>query len=130
MAGARERTVRTAKGGASLSGPEMAGRSCVTEEVRCVLEELPGAEFRKKFNGVSFFVGPKVFAFLSRDGVVLKLPAERVDAVMRERESRRLAMGKRVMREWVVVVLPPGGLRQEVELLREAMEFVAKGAAG
>lgn len=33
-------------------------------------------------------------------------------------------MGKRVMREWVVVGLP-GGLRGEVDLLREAMGFVA-----
>jgi hypothetical protein len=32
-------------------------------------------------------------------------------------------MGKRVMREWVVVL--PAGLRGEVALLREAMEFVA-----
>ena len=128
MAAAVRRTGRAAKQGASPASPRVG--DLLAEEVRSVLEQLPAAEFREKFHGVSFFIGAKVFAFLSRDGVVLKLPAERVDAVMRERESRRLAMGKRVMREWVVVVLPPGGLRQEVELLREAMEFVAKGAAG
>lgn len=120
----REKTVAAAKRGAS---PAAGGE--LTEEVRYVLEQLPGAEFRRKFNGVSFFTGAKVFAFLIRDGVVVKLPEERVKALAQVREARPLVMGKRVMREWVVVALPRG-LRGEVDLLREAMGFVAAGGRG
>ena len=123
MADGKERRGPAAKRGASPAG-EVRGLASM-EEVRFVLEQLPGAEFRRKFNGVSFFVGAKVFAFLNRDGVVMKLPMGRVEALLEERESRRLTMEKRVMREWIVVVFPPGALGSEVELLREAMRFVA-----
>ncbi len=71
----------------------------------------------------------KVFAFTTGGGVVLKLPAERVQVLAITREARPLIMGKRVMREWVVVALPHG-LRGEAELLREAMGFVAAGGRG
>jgi hypothetical protein len=86
---------------------------------------LDGAECRSKFNGVSFLAKAKVFAFQAQDGLVLKLPVARV----REREARALVMGKRVMKEWALVGLSQG-LRAEIELLREAMAFVVRAAAG
>lgn len=119
MAVAKKKSGRAAKGGASPSSGWVWSSE---QEVLLVLEQLPGAEFRKKFHGVSFFVGEKVFAFLAKDGVVLKLTAARVQELVREREARALVMGQRVMREWVVVGCPRG-LGGEVELLREAMGF-------
>jgi hypothetical protein len=71
----------------------------------------------------------KVFAFQAQDGLVLKLPAARVQELVRKREARAVVMGKRAMKEWVVVGLPRG-LRAEIELLREAMAFVVRAAAG
>ncbi len=62
MPEAAKKDWRTAKRGASPAG------LCGMEEVEYVLEQLPGAEFRKKVNGVSFSTGAKVFAFLSGMG--------------------------------------------------------------
>jgi hypothetical protein len=123
MPGARKRAVSPAKRGASPAG------LCQSEEVQHVLRQLEGAECRSKFNGVSFLTEAKVFAFQAQDGLVLKLPVARVQELVREREARALVMGKRVMKEWVVVGLPQG-LRGEMELLREAKAFVVRAAAG
>jgi hypothetical protein len=109
--GARKRAVSPAKRGASPAG------LCQSEEVQQVLRQLDGAECRSKFNGVSFLTEAKVFAFQAQDGLVLKLPVARVQEL--EREARALVMGKRAMKEWVVVGLPQE-LRAEIELLREA----------
>ena len=89
--------------------------------------ELKGAEVRAKFGGASFFIGEKVFAFTRPRGLVMKLPAEMVAKVVAEREASALVMGKRVMKEWVV--LESGdveGYRGEGELMRVAMKFVGE----
>ena len=90
--GTRKKAVSPAKRGASPAG------LCQSEEVQHVLRQLDGAECRSKFNGVSFMLEAKVFAFQAQDGLVLKLPAARVQELVREREARALVMGKRVMR--------------------------------
>jgi hypothetical protein len=70
-------------------------------------------------------VGGKVFGFTRGDeAVVLKLPAARVMQLMEERGAKQLRMGKRVMKEWVVVERGEPGWRGELKLVREAVEFV------
>lgn len=93
------------------------------------MKEMPGIGVQEKFGNLSFSVGGKVFGFTrGDDAVVLKLPAARVLELMEERGAARLVMGKRVMREWVVVKLVPGrgarGWRGELKLVREAVGFV------
>ena len=43
-----------------------------------------------------------IFAMLVRGEFVVRLPRERVDALVTSREGRHFATGGRVMREWIV----------------------------
>jgi hypothetical protein len=68
--------------------------------------------------------GAKIFAILSADRFVAKLPAARVDELVEQRAGTRFDPRKngRVMKEWVVV---PEQARW-LELAREAYRFVHK----
>ncbi|MFI6600923.1 MmcQ/YjbR family DNA-binding protein [Nonomuraea sp. NPDC050536] len=48
-------------------------------------------------------VNGKVFAFLSNDRLILKLPAERVIALVANGEAHIFTSGNRKMREWVAI---------------------------
>lgn len=90
-------------------------------------EHLGGAEVVEKFGNASFSVGGKVFAFTRPDGLVLKLAPDTLAQVLLEREASHLVMGKRVMREWVLLRLDsPERYSAEVALMRAAMTFVAQ----
>jgi hypothetical protein len=66
--------------------------------------------------------GGKIFAILVRGELVVKLPADRCDAVARAGGAHRFTVGKREMREWVSV--EPGGAHDWAALAREAAAFV------
>ena len=66
----------------------------------------------------------KIFAFTRADeSGALKLPEARITELVNDGEIRHLVMGKRTMREWVVVpdIAAPGNL----PLLFEAKAYVA-----
>jgi hypothetical protein len=68
-------------------------------------------------------VDGRIFAMLVRDELVVKLPRERVDALVRLGEGRRFDAGKRTpMREWFV--LSHTSTKPWPALAREAYEFV------
>jgi hypothetical protein len=91
------------------------------------VERLVGAEVAEKFGNASFTSDGKVFAFTRPEGLVLKLPPDVLLQVVAERDAVPLVMGKRVMREWVVLPLEHvEAYRDEVELLQAAMKFVAR----
>ena len=116
---------KTAAKRRSVVGSAAAVRVDVAGAREFAAHALKGAEVREKFGGASFFVGENVFAFTRPRGLVLKLPAEMVVKVVAEREATALTMGKRVMKEWVVLELGDvEGYRGEVALMREAMKFV------
>jgi hypothetical protein len=48
-------------------------------------------------------VGGKIFAMLMDGALVVKLPAERCTAIVEGGGARPLAVGRRTMREWVVL---------------------------
>jgi hypothetical protein len=48
-------------------------------------------------------VGGKIFAMLPEDALVVKLPAERCAAMADAGEGRPFVVGRRTMREWIVV---------------------------
>lgn len=61
--------------------------------------------------------GGKMFAFCSKERLILKLPQSRVAALIAEGLAEPCVMGNRKMREWVVV-----GLERESEWLNLAVE--------
>ncbi len=72
----------------------------------------------------SFSVDGKIFAMLVRGALVVKLPKERVDALVEEGKGERFDPGHgRLMREWLVV--EAGGLPW-VALAKEAHQFVRR----
>jgi hypothetical protein len=91
--------------------------------VESVLAELPGAELQWKFHNVSLTVHGKVFAFTKGAGIAIKLPAARVNQLVKDGTATVLVMGTRSMREWAVV--PRSEVGADFETLREAQNFVA-----
>ena len=66
----------------------------------------------------------KIFAFTRADeSGVLKLPEVRIAELVNDGEIRHLVMGKRTMREWVVV--PEIAATRNLPLLFEAKAYVA-----
>ena len=92
-----------------------------------VLQKLPGVVVRTKFNSVNFTVRKKVFAFTKDKGVVLKLPPETVKVLIKAKTASLLVMGKRAMKEWVVIrYQDPAGAKKHLGLFKEAMDYVSR----
>jgi hypothetical protein len=89
------------------------------------VEQWRGATVQRKAGGASLLVGGKVFAFTRPGGIAMKLPENRIRALLTEREAGFLVMGKRTMREWMLLRLDSTVRKEDLGLLREAMEFVA-----
>ena len=65
----------------------------------------------------------RIFAMLVRGELVLKLPGERVDALIMAGEGTHFDAGKRKpMREWFV--LSPTSTKRWLALAKEALDFV------
>ena len=95
--------------------------------IEMVLGRLPGSSVQMKFHHASFLVGGKVFGFTRPNGMVLKLPKGRVEELTQTRNASALVMGKRVMKEWVLLEYAElSECRGDLELLAEAMRFVAE----
>ena len=68
-------------------------------------------------------VGGRIFAMLVRDQLVLKLPSERVDELVKQGEGTHFDARKgKPMREWFV--LSPTSSKRWLPLAQEAMTFV------
>jgi hypothetical protein len=52
-----------------------------------MLEGLPGVNAKKSANRLSFLIEKKVFAFTQKNGVVIKLPQERIKALVDNKDS-------------------------------------------
>ncbi len=80
---------------------------------------------KKGFGSSALTSNDKIFAMLVNDRLVVKLPRQRVDALIELGAGERFDSGQgRVMKEWVVVES-----RSDVDwlpLASEAMEFVAR----
>jgi hypothetical protein len=76
-----------------------------------------------------FWWGDKVFAFIQGDGVALKLPKDKIQALVEARQAEPLVMGKRTMKEWVVIRHEkPEQYQQDEALFKAAIAFVASKA--
>jgi hypothetical protein len=78
----------------------------------------------KGFGSSALKVGGKIFAMLIEDGLVVKLPRQRVDALIASGGGDRFDPGHgRPMKEWATI--GPTAAERWLPLVREAMEFVA-----
>jgi hypothetical protein len=95
-----------------------------------LLRPLPGVK-EKQFPGhTSFFTGKNIFVFTSRTSnrVILKLPQERIAALLQWEDITLLTMGKRTMKEWIVIEHPRvGDYKKDLALFKEAKSFVEAG---
>jgi hypothetical protein len=95
----------------------------ISKDPRVDPPETAGA---KGFGSKGLKVARKLFAFVSSKGtLVVKLPKERVDALVSSGKGRRFdpAPG-RVMKEWLAV--DPRARSDWLRLAREALEFAAR----
>ncbi|HXV97716.1 MAG TPA: hypothetical protein VEC93_04770 [Anaerolineae bacterium] len=94
-----------------------------------MLEDLPQVSVENKVNHASFLVGKKVFAYTQEDGVVIKLPQEKIKELVGKKNAAPLVMGQRVMKEWVVIKhKDPEAYKEDIELFKEAIAFVSAKA--
>ena len=81
----------------------------------------PGS--RRTFGSLALKVDKKIFAMLVKDNFVVKLPRQRVEALIAAGQGLPFDAGKgRIMKEWLSV--PPAMTADCKALAREAMDFV------
>jgi hypothetical protein len=95
-----------------------------------LLDPLPGVKEKQFATHTSFFTGKNIFVFTSRTSnrVVLKLPKERIAALLQRDDIELLTMGKRTMKEWIVIEhSKPADYKKDLPLFKEAKAFVESG---
>jgi hypothetical protein len=95
-----------------------------------LLGSLPGVMEKKTEIHATFLIQRKVFAFTrsTGPGVVLKLPKERIAALLQREDITLLTMGKRTMKEWIVIEhSKPADYKKDLALFQEAKAFVETG---
>ncbi len=87
----------------------------------------PPAPARGAFGSNGLKVDGRIFAMLVRGALVVKLPRERVEALIRSGRAEPFDAGRgRAMKEWATVRgSEPGWLA----LAKEALEYVGRGSA-
>jgi hypothetical protein len=87
-------------------------------------QKIPGATAGIDRGHGCLMTGNKIFAFARPDeSAALKLPESRIAELIVDGELQMLVMGKRTMREWVVV--PNIIATENIKLLLEARDYVA-----
>jgi TfoX/Sxy family transcriptional regulator of competence genes len=87
----------------------------------------PSAAAPQRFGSTSLKVNNKIFAMLVRGRLVVKLPAQRVDALTASGEGIHFDTGKgQLMKEWLSI--EPAAEDEWRPLATEAMEFVGRPA--
>jgi hypothetical protein len=83
-----------------------------------------GSAEKKGFGSSELKAGGKIFAMLSNGRLVVKLPRQRVDALVAAGEGERFdpRHDGRLMKEWLAV--DPSAADQWLPLAREALAFV------
>jgi hypothetical protein len=84
----------------------------------------PGAEGGRRFGDGALKAHGRIFAMLAQGRLVLKLPRQRVDALIQAGLGERFDPGHgRIMKEWLS--LSPDAPEDWLALAREALAFVA-----
>lgn len=109
---------------AAADAPDAAYHALAREFARDPRVTPPAAE-RGRFGANGYKVDGKVFAMSVGGALVVKLSKREVDAAIAAGQGERLAMGGRVMKEWLVVDGSPATWRA---LARRARAFVSGDA--
>lgn len=84
---------------------------------------VSGFPHRRGFGADALKVNGKIFATLSKGRLLLKLPSERVDALIASNLAERFSTGVgRVKKEWVTIA--PSSAAQWIPLSDEARRYV------
>jgi hypothetical protein len=94
-----------------------------------LLATLPGVAEERTPTHATFLTNKKIFAFTRKGGgVALKLPRERIDDLLQREDVIPLTMGKRTMKEWVLLNhARPSDYKKELALFKAAIAFVSAG---
>jgi hypothetical protein len=88
-----------------------------------VTEPSDEARAKKSFGSNGLRINNKIFVMLVRDYLIVKLPRQRVDALIASGDGERFDPGHgRLMKEWLA--LNPTSRQEWLPLAREAMRFV------
>jgi hypothetical protein len=89
-----------------------------------VSHESPGRGGKGFGSSGQLKVNNRIFAMLVRDELVVKLPKDRVDGLIKARHGRRFDPRRdgRLMKEWLV--LPNSSSADWMDLTKEALKFV------
>jgi hypothetical protein len=116
MSASKQRKVSALHSGSDAAYRALASRFAADPRVT-----LPG-EKRGKFGANGLKVDGKIFAMWVRGALVVKLAPNEIDAAVAAERGERLAMGKRVMKEWLVVYEDE---RRWPVIARRARDYVA-----
>lgn len=93
------------------------------------LSGKPGITSARMFGSSALKVNGRVFAMLVKGRLVVKLPQERVTALIGSGVGEHFDPGHgRIMREWVAVLPPSDSKTKWRSLVEEAKDFVASGS--
>jgi hypothetical protein len=86
--------------------------------------DRPDVTLGRALANMGLMTGGKLFAFIKEGGLVLKLPAARIESLIESHGAVRFERGQGTpMKEWVVV--PASASAEWPALTREACDFVA-----
>ena len=109
------------------NSPEERFEALVEEFISNSAVTLPsdGTQAKNRFGSSALRIQNKIFAMLTRDRLVVKLPKARVDALIASGDGERFdpRQDGRLMKEWLS--LSPTSEQAWLPLAKEAMEFVA-----
>lgn len=88
---------------------------------------LPGEIPTRGFGSDALRVGGSIFAMYVRGNLVVKLPGDRVDALLAGGQAERFCANRgRPLKEWAVILTD--NLAAWIDLAEEALRFVGSGA--
>ena len=94
-----------------------------------LLAPFPSITEEKTPTHATYFIGRKIFAFTRSGGgggVALKLPHERIAELVERDDITVLKMGKRTMKEWILLDhAKPTDYSEDLDLFKESIAFVA-----
>jgi hypothetical protein len=99
----------------------------IYDELTAAMLARPGVTLGRILHREALTVGAKVFAFLTRNRLVVKVPEARVAELIAAGTASHLAMPGRVMREWIEVppaAEPAATRRTWRALMKEAADYV------
>lgn len=86
--------------------------------------DRPNVTLGQAMQNLGLMTGGKLFAFLNKGSLVLKLPTDVIDGLIDSHGAVRFDRGQgKPLREWVVV--PPSAVADWPGLTRRACDFVA-----